>query len=142
MAPLDLRIFLDRSFELLARDAPGAYSRVCDALGGVDLCVVDGGRRFAVRSHGGRLASGAVRGDEHVVIGVDQQTILALVDGHLSLEQALREERLFVEGSPSHAANAFDALSIYLRGAVRCTSFPALLADFRSTASREHQPWH
>ena len=141
MAPPDLRTFLDRSFEVLACEAPGASSRLGHALADLDLCVIDGDRRFAVRHDATRLVSGALRGDEPVVTRVDRSTILALVDGVLTLEDAVRQDRLFVRASPPLAARVFDALSIYVRGAIRCPSFPALLADFRSTAPREHQPW-
>ena len=138
MAPPDLRTFLDRSFEVLAYEAPDASSRLGHALAGLDLCVIDGDRRFAVRHDGSRLLSDAISGDEPVITSIDRATILALVDGVLSLEDAVRQDRLLVRASPPHCARVFDALSSYVRGAVRCPSFPALLADFRSTTPRRY----
>ena len=141
MEPPDLRAFLDRSFEVLAREAPDASSRLGRALAGLHLCVIDGDRRFAVRQVGSRLVSDAISGDEPVITSIDRATILALVDGVLSLEDAVRQDRLLVRASPPHCARVFDALAIYVRGAIRCPSFPALLVDFRSIIPHEQQPW-
>jgi hypothetical protein len=136
----DLRTFLERSFVVLAHEAPGAYARLHRSFARIALCVVDGDRRFAVRCDPDRIMTDLVRGDEDIVTAIDSPTILALVDGELTFEQALRQDRLFVLGAVGQAASAFEALSIYLRGAIRCPSFPALLASFRSSISHEYQP--
>lgn len=135
MAPPDLRSFLEQSFALLRDEAPAAHRRLHRSLDRLGLCIVEGGRRFAVQCETDRLVTGTVNGDTAVVTAVECATILALVDGELPLEQAIREDRLFVRGGIRDVAAAFDALSIYLRGAIRCPSFPALLNAYRSAAS-------
>ena len=137
MPRTDLRAFLERSLNLLAREAPGAYSRLCGTLAGRRLCVEGDGMAFTLRFDADAAVSRAALGDEEISISVDRRSILALVDGELTLEEALRQDRLVVRGAVADAARAFDALLIFVRGAIRCPSFPALLSEFRSSDSAE-----
>jgi len=130
----DLRGFVENSFEILAREAPGSYERLSRTLAGHSMCVIDGRRRFRVEFDPGRVSCGPPAGDESIAAAVDRRTILELVDGLLTLDDALREDRFVVKASPRLAAVVFDALSIYLRGAVRCPSFVNLLSELRSSS--------
>ena len=138
MAQPELRSFLDRSFVIFGREAPGAYGRLCQALAGLRMRVTDGDAQFALRSEAQCMVSDDAQGDEPILVTIERDTLLALADGAVSIEEALRADGLFVRASVPHAAITFDALSIYLNGAIRCRSFPALLADFRSRHSGEH----
>ena len=132
MARPDLRAFLARSLALLAREAPGSYERLCHTLAGKRVCIDGDGRRFALRFEPHGVETVTPSGTENICAGVDRSTILALVDGTVTLDQALRDDRLHIRAQVADAATLFDGLSIYLRGAIRSASFPMLLAEFRA----------
>jgi hypothetical protein len=133
----DLRVFLERSLALLASEAPGSYERLCHTLVGRRVCVDGDGQRFALRFEERGVDTLAASGTEDIFAGIDRSTILALVDGAMTLDEALRDDRLVIRAEVAHAATAFDGLSIYLRGAIRSVSFPMLLAEFRSPTGDE-----
>jgi len=68
---------------------------------------------------------------EDVEVGLDKPILLDLVDGRVTLEDALLEERLRLRGSLDALVEFDEALYIYLGGAVRCPSFPELYAEYR-----------
>ena len=132
MARPDLRAFLAQSLALLAREAPGSYARLCYTLAGKRVCVDGDGQRFALRFDAHGVDTATASGTEGIFAGVDRSTILALVDGSMTLDQSLRDDRLLIRAQVADAATLFDGLSIYLRGAIRSVSFPTLLAEFRA----------
>ena len=132
MARPDLRAFLAQSLALLAREAPGSYERLCHTLAGKRVCVDGDGQRFALRFESHGVETVTASGAENLCAGVDRSTILALIDGAITLDQALRDDDLLIRARVADAATLFDGLSIYLRGAIRCVSFPMLLAEFRA----------
>jgi len=136
--PPDLRQFVERSLSALARDAPAFYSRLCATLLGRRLLVRGDGEPFALDFERGIATIEAPDGSEDLYLGIGHRTILALVDGEVTLEEALRQDRLVLRGSLTRVADVFDGLLIYLRGGIRCPSFPQLLSDFR--APMRHSP--
>lgn len=137
MAPRDVRGFLEASLAVLAHEAPPAYQRLCRTLAGRRVCIADGSQRFTLRFESNAVVTTPETGAEEIRTGVDRRTILALVDGALTLTDAVREERLVVRAAIADAAAAFDALLIYVGGAVRCPSFPRLLSEFRASGGGE-----
>lgn len=133
MVPLSLRSFLDRSLTILAREAPDSYRRLCTMLAGRRLRVTGDNEEFGLDFHDRSVATTAARGDEAIVAGIDRRTIVAMIDGHLTIDEALRLDRFGVRAAVTDALTAFDGIEIYLRGAVRCPSFPGLLDDFRAS---------
>ena len=93
------------------------------------------GDRFALDFENGIVTSVLPDGTEHLDLRVDRRSLLALVDGELSLEDALRQDGLELRGDLRHVIDFFDGLLIYLRGGIRCPSFPQLLADFRASSA-------
>ena len=139
VAAADLRGFVERSLTILAAEAPASYDRLARALAGHAIRVFGHGESFRVGFDVGRVACGPARGDEAILASIDKPTILALVDGAVTLEQTLREDRFVLKTAPALAVLAFDGLAVYLRGAVRCPSFPGLLAELRSSSpTRNH----
>jgi hypothetical protein len=128
----DLRHYADRSLHALAREAPAFYAHLCATLRGQRLHVNRGREEFALHFQGETVVTAPPDGSEDLHLGVDRRTILALFDGELTLEEALLQDRLTVRGSLAQVSDMFDALLIYLRGAIRCPSFPSLLSDFRA----------
>lgn len=137
MPPSDLRTFVERSLIALEYEAPASYRRLCGALAGQRVGISADGRQFALDCNGRTITAGPADGREGIVLGTDRETILALIDGVLSLEDALRKDRLIARGGVTLAVRTFDALLIYLRGAVRCPSLPPMLEQFRAAGSSE-----
>jgi hypothetical protein len=140
--PRELRPFVERSLQLLEREAPHFHARVCLTLRGRRVLVGglagSGERPFALSFDGGMVDCVEPDGAEDVHFGIDRVTILALVDGEWTLEHALREERFDVRGRLGDVADLFDGWLAYVRGAIRCPSFPQLLSEFRAD-SPEYQ---
>lgn len=63
-----------------------------------------------------------------------REAILDLIDAKTTLLDAVTSERVWLRGSPEDLLAFHDGLMIYLGGAVRSPSFPALLRAFRATA--------
>jgi len=66
-----------------------------------------------------------------VHLTTNTQTILDLADARLSVLDAILSGRLDLRGEAGELALFYEALLTYLRGAVRCLSFPSLLDQFR-----------
>ena len=136
MARPDLRTFLERSLTVLAREAPESYRRLCGALTGRRIRVDDGERPFALRFDAGAVLCADADGQESIFAGIDRPTVLSLIDGAITLEGALRSDRLVVRAGVTDVAVAFEGLLVYVRGALRCPSFPDLLSEFRILQTR------
>jgi hypothetical protein len=132
--PSSLRDFLERSLATLASEAPDSYARLSATLAGRRIGIAGDDRPFAVQFLAGRALFLESDGSEHVLARVDRSTLFGLLDGNLRLEEALRQDRLVIRANVDDAADAFDAMLIYLRGAMRCPSSPVLLAQFRASA--------
>jgi hypothetical protein len=126
----EFRPFLGRSLEVMAAQAPPAYAGLARALAGLPLRLEVDGRcsvlSFADGRH--RLAD---EGEARALLRTDRATILDLVAGRISLLEALRGERLWLQGSPASLVRLDEALRLYLAGAVRAPAFGPLLQAFR-----------
>lgn len=123
--------FLHAAMTALQREHRGAFEQVCAALGGrrvtlrVDAEIVP----LAFRRDAVAFLPFAPEAD--VELQTDRSTIHALVDGALSLEQAVRQNRLRLQGAPADVVRFHAGLMAWLHGAVRSPSFPQLLRGFR-----------
>ena len=133
--PRSLRMFFERSLDALAVEAPAFHESLCRTLNNRQVCIRATGERFTLTVTGRRIDLVAPSGAEHIRLDVTAGVILALVDGELLLEEALRTGRLSVYGGVAHVPDLFDALVIYVRGAIRCPSFPVILSDFRRSST-------
>jgi hypothetical protein len=131
--PRDLRRFIEMSLSALKQEAPAFYVRLCDGLDGRTVDIRGDGEPFALSFCQSAARSGPAHGAADVRLAVDRSTILALVDGEVSLEDALEQDRLYVRGNLQHVLQVFEGLVTFVRGAIRCPSSPQLLADFRSS---------
>lgn len=137
MARPELRLFVERSLAALEREAPEALRRVCGALAGRRVRICGDGPAFALLVDPRSIELSSSDGSEDVQIEIDRSTILALVDATLTLEDALRDGRFDVRATPADAVRAFDALTMYVRGGMRCPAFPGLLSTFRGDSLEE-----
>lgn len=127
----EFRPFLARSLEVLASQAPAAYAGLERALAGHPIRLEVDGQRSVLSFEGSRHRL-AEEGEAHTLLRTDRAAILDLVAGRISLVEALRSERLWLQGHPSRLARLDEALRIYLAGAVRAPAFGALLSAYRA----------
>jgi hypothetical protein len=60
-----------------------------------------------------------------------KEAILRVVDGHITLEAAILSDQIEVYGDTADILGFYDALQLYVQGAVRSPRFPALLRRYR-----------
>ena len=129
----DLRQFVERSLAALDREAPAFHEQLCSMLRGVRLRITGDGDPFALRFDAATVVSAQPDGAEPVHLRVGHRALLDIVDGRLSIEEALRQDRLEMRGDLRVVSDVFEALVIYVRGAIRCPSSPHLLSEFRAS---------
>ncbi len=135
-----LASFIARSLDAIEHEVPAAWLRLCEALDGRSIrLVVDGeAARLRGRDGGLRLDDG---GAAAVDVRTAHATILELLDGRVTLLDALLDDRIVVRGAPEDVLGFHDALICYLHGGVRSPSFRPLLDDYRgATARRRRRP--
>lgn len=125
---------LEVSLGVLRDEAPASFARLETALRDRPVFFDVDGAPFRLSFYAGsfRLEEAEHRNHGEVEVALSKATVLALLDGMVSLEDAVWTDRLRLYGKPARLVGFFDALLFYLRGAVRCPSFPELLADYRS----------
>jgi hypothetical protein len=129
--PHSLRQFIEDSFVAVRRDAPRVFQQLCTTLSGRCVAVRSSHEEFWLRFQKRDVHVVAAGVAEDVRLSIDRQTILALVDGELTIEDALRDDRLELYGAVERVTEFYDGLQVYVAGAVRCPDFPRLLTEFR-----------
>lgn len=124
--------FLGRSLAILERELPLAYAQMCARATPREVLIeIDGepvSLAFEAAAH--RLLPRPER--PAVEVHATQRVILDLIDGRVSLLDAVLEERIVMLGGVPDIGAFHDGLMAYLHGAVRCRSFPELLRRYRA----------
>ena len=124
------------SFAALRADAPRHYARFAAALQAhrAQICVE--GERITVTSDGVAVQVDAeATAPATVRITTDAPTILAVLDARCTLAEAVQRGALAVVAPLEELDALRSALLIYVRGGVRSTAFPGLVARLRARAS-------
>ena len=141
MPTVDFASFLSRSLQLLAAEASGAHQRLTIALAGRALRITVDAPPAVLRF--GEQGFDWI--DEHqpadMDLRVDRQTLLDLIDARIALVESILQDRFHLRGPVEAIEWFYDALLIYLDGAVRCPSFPGLLAEFRAKTAQSTLPF-
>lgn len=124
--------FLARSLRILQREVPEAFARMAARLGdrGVRLSV--DGRPCTLRFGAADFAIEDGEAPAQVEIVTRRGTILDLVDARLTLEDAIRSDRVFLRGPVDGVGRFHAALLSFLNGAMRASSMPEVLTDYRA----------
>lgn len=124
-----------RSLALLDLEMPELAQRCRAAFGprAVEIRVEHEQLRMWV--HGDRWSFGPGPVATCVEVSTGHRALLRLLDGTDSLEEAVLTGRVHLRGDVQDLLAFHRALDIYLRGAVRSPSFPALLGSFRAAAA-------
>lgn len=121
--------FLERSLASLERAVPIAYEALAHALAGRVTAVDVGGDRVAIVGSGRRIQVLRTDSGTAVEFATDMATVLALLDGDLAFVDALLANRIRLAGGLQEIAAFYDALMLYLSGAVRDPHQSELLAE-------------
>jgi hypothetical protein len=124
--------FLERSLAILAREMPRSHARLCAAMRG--RCVaftVDGPPVLLSFAEGGSAVGPVAGAAPEIESALSKQTIFDLLDAEISLEEAVLSDRFLLRAPVRDLEVFFQALQLYLRGAVRCPSLPDLLEEYR-----------
>jgi hypothetical protein len=122
---------LQRSLDALERERPDVAARLAATLAPLDVSIEVDDEALGVRAVAARVEVTPAPSRAHVHVVTDRRTILALVDGDLSLVDAVIRDQLSLRGAVADLARFHDALWVYLQGAVRAPSFPQLLRAYR-----------
>ena len=113
---------------------PSAYQAVCAAAGELRARLIASGHARVLSFQGSVPVLEPDRAADVEVV-FDNQVILDLIDGEVSLEDALFLDRLRIQGAPAAIERLHAALIFYLNGAVRVSECLALLRSFRGAQS-------
>lgn len=109
---------------------PSAHQAVCAAAGELSARLIACGRARVLTFHGSVPVFEPDRAADVEVV-FDNQVVLDLIDGEVSLEDALCLDRLQIRGTPAAVERLHTALMIYLDGVIRVSECLALLEGFR-----------
>jgi hypothetical protein len=126
--------FLRESFDVLAREVAWAHAALCATLAPREIALRVGAERVALRFTRDAVLHLPAPAAPAIACATDRDTILAVLDAEATLLSAVLDDRLLLRGTPDHLLAFHDALVLYVHGAVRAPSFPALLRRFRDGA--------
>lgn len=126
-----LRVLLQESFDCLEREIPRAYWKMCAALADLSVRVRLDDESVIVSFAGahGRVDTGD--GQAGAELRTSRQAVIAVLDGRLSLADAVLTDAVVVKAPLDTLERLNRGIEVYLHGAVRSRSFPALLKRFR-----------
>jgi hypothetical protein len=127
--------FIETGLNLLRREFPRAYFLMCSRIGRRSIALTVGGELLFIEGSEFAVEFRDSIDNPDVRLQTDGGTILAAIDAELTLEQAVRDGRLAAIGRSEDLGAFHEALLLFVRGAVRSPSFPALLARFRWVVS-------
>lgn len=135
LADRSLTSFLRTSFQILRREHAQAFAAMVRALGRGRLYLQVDDEAIVLRFGQGTPQVWPAHGRDRrpPLVQTSRRAILQLADGELTVLDAVRARELEVLASPEDLLRLERSLGFYLRGAVRCPSFPALLEQFRAT---------
>ena len=127
--------FIETSLRTLRTESPRAYFLMCGMLAPreVELRIDGESVSLAFAPDAARRLSRARAPTVRLV--TSRQTILHVLDAHLTLQEAVERDAIMLQGRTEDLSRFHDALLTYVRGAVRAPSFPALLDRFRRASA-------
>jgi hypothetical protein len=131
MPPREFFTFLHDSLVRLAVEVPEAHRALAAAMGRTRARLVADGDARTIRFDFPYWTIYADDNEADLEVAFDRELVLDLVDGRLTLEEAIYQERLLMRGSIETIERFHDALMIYLEGLLRTSHAPALLAHYR-----------
>ncbi|MCZ7545140.1 MAG: hypothetical protein M5R40_17160 [Anaerolineae bacterium] len=122
---------IDESLTILRRECPRAYGLLCDLLAPREVLVQIDDEATAVNFGADAITIAPAPRHPCVRLTASRQTLLDLLDARLSLIDAVLSGDVLLQGDIDDLARFHEGLLTYLRGGVRCPSFPGLLDQLR-----------
>ncbi|WP_205525453.1 sterol-binding-like protein [Pyxidicoccus trucidator] len=131
---------LAESFLALSRELPAQHALMCEQLQGrrVEVCV--GAERFFLGFAPGSARVESAGPPAEVLLLTGRRVLADVLDARLSLTRAVLTDALEVVGPLPSLMALHDGLVTYVHGAVRCPSFPPLLARLRAVCREDAAP--
>jgi SCP-2 sterol transfer family len=128
----DFRTFLEEALGEIARSEPNADAALRAALAGLRARIDDGAGGFVLQAQASGWRFGERSEEADIDVGFDEAAILDLIEGALTLNEAIFRERVVVFGDVDKIGEFYDALLLFLEGLLRARGAPALLERFRN----------
>jgi hypothetical protein len=127
--------FIGTSLETLRYEFPTAYLLLGTQLASCSLLLVIDGEPVALTFDPGGAHLRPQLYNPTIQLHTSRQTILDVIDANLTLHEAVLADAILLQGDIADLAAFHEGLLTYVRGVVRCPSFPALLDRFRYVSS-------
>ena len=132
--------FIETSLDTLRVECIQAYQVMCKQMGDRSVLVNISDETLVLVFHTGQIdVVGPTENPPTLSLRTNEQTILDLADGKLALLDSILNGELELKGGTTEIALVYETLITYLRGAVRCPSFPLLFDHFRDVHNRRQQ---
>ncbi len=135
MPSADFFSYLSKSLDLLQHESRENYGRLAAGLNDLRINIRAGTRARVAYFGDGQFVIEPAGGHADIWLAFDEGTILHVIDGRSSLEEAVLDGAIFIRGNVQKIETLYSALAAYLDGAMRSPGFPALLADYRQEFS-------
>ena len=123
---------VQRSLEVLRCEQPDAFAALASRLRDRRLRFVIDARPLDLSSDGKNVTVGPPGDSAIAELEPARRPLVDLLRGRTNLLDELARERIGLTGSAAALWELHEALLDYLRGAVRCPSFPSLLSEFEN----------
>ena len=127
--------FIETSLSTLKQECPTAYNKMCQLLTPREIAMEIDSEVMHLVFAADNVSMTRDPGSAPVRFQTTQPTILNLVDAHTTFNEAVLDGRIQLFGQINDIADFYEGFLLYLHGAVRCPSFPALLEQFRQLAA-------
>lgn len=124
-------MLLAESFAILEHEVPDAYEMMCDRLDGYRVGIRVDDEQFVAEFADGRARVLQNVESSYVQIATSRAAILAVLDGEVSLLNSVLGDEVQAKASLDDLITVNSGLAMYVKGAVRCPSFPALVERLR-----------
>jgi len=131
MPPPDFFTFLRTSLSVLSEEEPEAHRALAAALGNLRARLVADGVARTIRLDSLDWTIYSEASDADLEVAFDRRTILDLIEGSLTIEDAISRERLMMRGPVETIERFHSALMIYLEGLIRAPGTRAILKDYQ-----------
>ena len=124
---------LQTALATMQRDNPGGHRSFLDALGPTSVGVIADTLPFVISTVGGGPVVSTGIGAADVGIRTDRSTVVSVIEGEITLTDAVVQGSVEVRGALAHVVTAHDALLAFVDAAVRTPSLDGLLDQLRGS---------
>lgn len=131
----ELAAYARTAFDVLRRECPAAFLSVCRRLAPRMIALEVDGETVLLAFHPETVDVVPTLDHPDVRLSATSEAIVSVLNAGSTLEEAVWTDAIVLRGGAEDLARFHDALLDFIRGAVRCPSFPGR-DDFRTAARR------